>query len=216
MVTATPFPPAWRQASMALSSRLSRHITGRCPYQSTRPARHRTSGLPAVILIGRRLKPSARWSSATFTFERRRDYLETTEAIPEPHGFDIVLKTGHGDHGHTYETAFAEHEHGTNGHQNGHAAGTGKRTAPLLIVGPSPMVEGIPAFFGASRYGAGLIVVMSMVFAATTIATYVVLCVGSVAGLQHISLGAVERYGEVLSGAVIALIGLAFGLWSLI
>ncbi len=72
------------------------------------------------------------------------------------------------------------------------------------------MVEGIPAFFAAGKYGAGLIAVMAAVFALATIATYVGLCVTSVAGLQRVSLGPFERYGEVLSGAFIALVGAAF------
>jgi hypothetical protein len=54
---------------------------------------------------------------------------------------------------------------------------------------------------------------MAAVFALSTIATYVVLCVWSSAGLQRLRLGAFERYGEVLSGAVIALVGVIFGLW---
>ena len=49
--------------------------------------------------------------------------------------------------------------------------------------------------------------------AVSTIATYVLLCVYSTAGLQRIHLGAFERYGEVLSGAFIALVGVAFWLW---
>jgi hypothetical protein len=87
------------------------------------------------------------------------------------------------------------------------------RTALLLILGSSPMVEGIPAFFAAGQYGPRLIAPMATVFAASTIATYVALCVWSSAGLQHLRLGVVERYGEVLSGAVIALVGVIFGLW---
>lgn len=96
-----------------------------------------------------------------------------------------------------------------------HRHETSKRTALLLILGSSPMVEGIPAFFAAARYGAGLIAVMSAVFAASTIATYVVLCTYSAAGLQRVWLGPVERYGEVLSGALVALVGLAFLIWPL-
>jgi hypothetical protein len=42
---------------------------------------------------------------------------------------------------------------------------------------------------------------------------YVVLCVYSTAGLQRARLGAFERYGEVASGAFIALVGLAFWIW---
>jgi hypothetical protein len=94
-----------------------------------------------------------------------------------------------------------------------HKHKTSARTALLLILGSSPMVEGIPAFFAASRYGTALIALMAIVFAASTIVTYVVLCVYSAAGLQRVNLGPLERYGEVISGAFIALVGVVFWLW---
>jgi hypothetical protein len=94
-----------------------------------------------------------------------------------------------------------------------HRHKTTARTALLLILGSSPMVEGIPAFFAAGKYGVGLIAVMAVVFALSTIATYVLLCVYSTAGLQRVRLGAFERYGEVLSGAFIAVVGIAFWIW---
>jgi nickel/cobalt transporter (NicO) family protein len=94
-----------------------------------------------------------------------------------------------------------------------HRHKTAVRTVMLMILGSSPMVEGIPAFFAAGKYGFGLIVLMSVVFAISTIATYVLLCVYSTVGLQRVRLGAFERYGEVLSGAFIALVGLAFWIW---
>jgi len=75
------------------------------------------------------------------------------------------------------------------------------------------MVEGIPAFFAAGKYGIGLIAVMAAVFAVSTIATYLLLVVYSTAGLQRVQLGAFERYGEVISGAFIVLVGVAFWLW---
>jgi hypothetical protein len=75
------------------------------------------------------------------------------------------------------------------------------------------MVEGIPTFFAASRYGIALIALMAIVFAASTIITYVVLCVYSAAGLYRVKLGPMERYGEVISGAFIALVGVVFWLW---
>jgi hypothetical protein len=83
----------------------------------------------------------------------------------------------------------------------------------LLILGSSPTIEGIPAFFAAGKYGVGLIAIMAVVFAISTIATYVLLCVYSTAGLQRLRLGTFERYGEVLSGAFIALVGLVFWIW---
>ena len=96
-------------------------------------------------------------------------------------------------------------------HQHTHK--TTARTALLLIVGSSPMVEGIPAFFAAAKYGVVLILAMAVVFAMSTIVTYALLCVCSAAGLERMRLGAFERYGEVLSGAFIVLVGLAFGIW---
>jgi hypothetical protein len=53
---------------------------------------------------------------------------------------------------------------------------------------------------------------MAIVFAVSTIVTYVVLCVYSTAGLQRVKLGPLERYGEVISGAFIALVGAVFWL----
>lgn len=97
-----------------------------------------------------------------------------------------------------------------------HAHATTGRAALLLILGSSPMVEGIPAFFAAGRYGAGLIAAMAAIFAAATIATYVGLCVLSTAGLSRVTLGPLERFGEVLSGAVIAALGVAFWVWPVV
>ena len=104
----------------------------------------------------------------------------------------------------TADTQIHEHRHRTTG-----------RIALLLVLGSSPMVEGIPAFFAASRYGPLLVLAMSVAFAASTIATYVMLSVYSASGLQRLNLGPVERYGEVISGGFIAFIGVAFGVWSL-
>jgi ABC-type nickel/cobalt efflux system permease component RcnA len=124
----------------------------------------------------------------------------------------------HDGHVHAASARFTEHDHGpaSHGHHHGHGDKSKNRTALLLILGSSPMIEGIPAFFAASKYGAGLLILMSLVFGATTIATYMLLCVYSVAGLQRVSLGPLERYGEVLSGAFIALVGLVFWIWPIL
>jgi ABC-type nickel/cobalt efflux system permease component RcnA len=88
------------------------------------------------------------------------------------------------------------------------------RRALLLILGSSPMVEGLPAFFAAGRFGLALLAVMAVVFTLSTTATYVVLCLSSTAGLQRADFGPLERFGEVLSGAFIALVGVVFLLWT--
>jgi hypothetical protein len=243
-------------------------------------------------------------SRQLFACARRGTYWESLDAIPERHGFEVMVTLEHGGHVHRYETRFAEHDHesqghasqghasqghasqghGPHGHDHGHdhdhsrdsdpdddplyaplhgdtavltrhlhihrhgrgiphahwhdhrvetshpVSGdmeaspplhehrhrTSARTALLLILGSSPMVEGIPAFFAASQYGVGLIIVMSLVFALSTIATYVILCVCSTAGLQRVRLGPLERYGEVMSGAFVALVGVAFWAWPML
>lgn len=75
------------------------------------------------------------------------------------------------------------------------------------------MVEGIPAFFAASRYGIGLLGIMAIMFAASTIATYVILCLVSARGLERFSLGRFEKYGEIISGSFIAVLGIVFLIW---
>ncbi len=104
---------------------------------------------------------------------------------------------------------------GGDGHaqDHGHDSPASSRTALLLILGSSPMVEGIPAFFAAAKFGPALIAAMAAVFAVATIATYILLCVYSTAGLQRVTLGPIERYGEVLSGSLIMLVGFAFLIW---
>lgn len=97
------------------------------------------------------------------------------------------------------QAALHEHEHKTSA-----------RTALLLILGSSPMVEGIPVFFAAGRYGAPLLGILALAFGASTILTYVLLCTASARGLERLDLGRFEQYGEVISGSFIALLGLIF------
>jgi ABC-type nickel/cobalt efflux system permease component RcnA len=94
-----------------------------------------------------------------------------------------------------------------------HEHSTSSRTALVLILGSSPMVEGIPAFFAAAKYGAPLLAIMSVAFAAATIGTYVILSVASVASLKNVTYAPLEQYGEVLSGVVIAALGVVFAIW---
>jgi len=98
-------------------------------------------------------------------------------------------KHGHGHFGHSHSHRHAdgaEHSHYHEHHAEDwhivdgslaletvavheHMHKTSSRTALLLIVGSSPMIEGIPAFFAASKYGVWQLVIMALVFAASTI-----------------------------------------------
>jgi ABC-type nickel/cobalt efflux system permease component RcnA len=116
------------------------------------------------------------------------------------------------EHEHAHPHGHSDSHNQTHSHDDAHSQkrDASSRTALLLILGSSPMIEGIPAFFAAVKYGPALIAIMSVVFAISTIATYVVLTVTSTAGLQKLRFGEIERYGEVLSGAFIAIVGIVF------
>jgi putative Mn2+ efflux pump MntP len=131
-------------------------------------------------------------------------------------GFGLWIAIGawretHNGHGHYHGDVYHPHDHHEDDEHHAHDS---KRTALLLILGSSPMVEGIPAFFAASKYGISLLIPMSVLFAASTIATYVVLCVYCHRILQNVRFAAFEKYGEVLSGAFIAILGLVFLFWT--
>lgn len=91
------------------------------------------------------------------------------------------------------------------------------RTITLVILGSSPMVEGIPLFFAANRYGFGQIALMAGIFAISTIGTYVAVCVSAEAGLRRLRMhsrwGGLERAGEMAGGVVISIAGASFWLW---
>jgi hypothetical protein len=70
--------------------------------------------------------------------------------------------------------------------------------------------------FAASRYGGSLVALMAVVFAASTIVTYVALSCLSAASMQRVSLGPIERYGEIISGVFIALVGVVFWAWPVV
>jgi putative Mn2+ efflux pump MntP len=88
-----------------------------------------------------------------------------------------------------------------------------ERTALLLILGSSPMVEGLPAFFAAGKYGSATLAAMSVVFSAATIVTYVTLSVWSFAAFERVKIRPLELYGEAVSGALVMLVGIVFAVW---
>lgn len=47
-----------------------------------------------------------------FAFIDKGAFLESTDAIPEPHSFEARLSIAHGSHGHDFDVVFAEHDHG--------------------------------------------------------------------------------------------------------
>ena len=184
---------------------------------------HAVDLISGIALVG-----FGAWTAVGAAFEQRREAAREAEGCADDdhahhhHADEAVQKHRHAhahegglvhthSHAHTAsdshdaaavdasEPPRHEHEHSARG-----------RAALLLVLGSSPMLEGIPAFFAASRFGLGLIGVMSAVFALSTIATYVVASVFAADRLSRLSIGPLERYGEVISGALIATVGVVF------
>lgn len=59
-------------------------------------------------------RPDGAWQA--FSFVDRDGYLESLQEIPEPHEFIARVTLSHGDHGHHYDVAFVEHDHGGGDH----------------------------------------------------------------------------------------------------
>ena len=77
------------------------------------------------------------------------------------------------------------------------------------------MIEGIPAFFAAGKYGIGVISAMAVVFAARNNRhpTSRFVSTRRQAFFSASVSRPFERYGEVMSGVFIALVGVAFWIW---
>jgi ABC-type nickel/cobalt efflux system permease component RcnA len=143
-------------------------------------------------------------------------------------GWKEIHATGDAEHGHSHfehahvhrhddglEHVHPHHHHEEDWHlveggvvtMHAHEHDAKGRTALLLVLGSSPMVEGLPVFFSAGAKGPALLAVMAIVFASATIVTYVATCVAGVSGLRRASFGVFEKYGEVSSGLFVAAVG---------
>lgn len=116
-------------------------------------------------------------------------------------------------HWHTHETP-AEVEQTDAVHEHAHPTSSGM--AFMLVAGSSPSIEALPVFFAGAPYGIGFVLLLAALFGVCTTGTYVGLSLASAAGLERLNLGPIEKYGEVASGAFVALIGAAFLLSALL
>ena len=92
----------------------------------------------------------------TFQFIAKKDFLESTTDIPEPHEFDATLTLGHGSHHHTARVEFREdahHHHHHNeddgsqefqdAHELAHAKDIAQRFAGRVVTTPQIILFGI-------------------------------------------------------------------------
>jgi nickel/cobalt exporter len=92
----------------------------------------------------------------TFQFAAKKDFLESTVEIPEPHAFDATVSIGHGGHSHACRVEFreAEHHHHHHGeddgskefqdtHERAHAQDIARRFAGRAVTTPQIILFGV-------------------------------------------------------------------------
>lgn len=80
--------------------------------------------------------------------------------------------------------------------------------ALVVIIGISPCAVLAPILFAASVQGRGALVAAAGGFAACTIGTAIIATLVAIRGLRRIRLTFFTRYGDLLSGALVAVVGL--------
>lgn len=115
------------------------------------------------------------------------------------HGHDHHDQHGHPQHGHD------QHGHGC--HKQDHR-GRGSDYALGAILGARPCAEAVPIFLAVSTQGVFSSMAAIGSWVVVTVASMVGIVWLSAAGVEALRLGWLERYGEVISGAIIAVIGL--------
>lgn len=161
------------------------------------------------------------------------------------HNLDMVTYVAHDDHMHSYDASVEEdhqhrHYHGDRLHEHRHKhrvkgidgfvhshdgeQGAGAVTdlkdkragwGLVAILGLTPCIALLPLTFAAIKYGTAAVLLVNVAFAVGTLGTIVLFTWLGCLGLSWIKLEFFERYGDVIAGAIIGLLGLATKLFEL-
>jgi hypothetical protein len=79
----------------------------------------------------------------------------------------------------------------------------------VAILGLTPCIALLPLTFTAIKYGTGAVILVNIAFAVGTLGTIVLFTWLGYLGLSWIKLDFFEKYGDVIAGTIIGLLGLA-------
>jgi ABC-type nickel/cobalt efflux system permease component RcnA len=152
------------------------------------------------------------------------------------HKLDIIVYVAHDDHLHSYDATTEEdhahkhfhddllhehkhkhkavgfvHSHGNEEDAAGTAALKNKRAGwgLVAILGLTPCIALLPLTFAAVKYGSMAVILVNIAFTIGTLGTIVLFTWLGYMGLSWIKLDFFEKYGDVIAGAIIGLLGLA-------
>ena len=139
------------------------------------------------------------------------------------HSFDATVEKDH-EHRHYHGELLHEHKHkhivvGIDGmiHDHGEPVEGGitdlkdKRAGwgLVAILGLTPCIALLPLTFSAIKYGTAAVVLVNVAFAVGTLLTIVLFTWLGCLGLSWIKLEFFEKYGDVIAGVIIGLLGVA-------
>lgn len=148
------------------------------------------------------------------------------------HSYDATTEEDH-EHAHYHGDLLHEHKHthkvqGVDGfvHDHGENNLTGSEGITDLknkragwglvaILGLTPCIALLPMTFAAVKYGTLAVILVNIAFAIGTLGTIVLFTWLGYLGLSWIKLDFFEKYGDVIAGAIIGLLGLATKIFEL-
>lgn len=144
--------------------------------------------------------------------EEGYEYLEPAH---NHHHLESVHSHDHDPH-HVHPHPLHHHEP-EHSHQSKKMEIKGKRAGwgLVAILGLTPCIALLPLTFAAVKYGALAVILVNINFAFTTIATITLLTWLGMKGVSWIRMEFFDRYGDILAGVIIGLLGIATGILEL-
>jgi threonine/homoserine/homoserine lactone efflux protein len=157
------------------------------------------------------------------TIEHAQDTIIGCILIATGIGFLMLELTGHGHHHHDHDHHHGDHDHhdsgdpdhhpGEHGHRHSDEPPPGRVGGLAAVMVPfgaaaSPDLTILPVFLAATTAGIATAVGSLLIFAAVTIGTIVGLTLAAARGGYQIRGEWLERWGNVFTAAVLAIIGL--------
>ena len=156
----------------------------------------------------------------TFAFRADAGFLQSMTAIPEPHEFRAIVRLSHGAHVHEHEVPFAEHDHGhahpheTVAEQLAEAQLPPRKSDWAAIVSLfalltfSPCEGFIPVYVSGVKYGWGGFFLLTAILSIATVAGMIVFTWLTLAGMEKLKLGWLEKYESGVLGGMLCVLGL--------
>ena len=156
----------------------------------------------------------------TFAFRAGDGFLQSTTDIPEPHEFRAIVRVAHGGHVHEHEVPFVEHDHSHAQEPETIAEELAEATPPprksdwaaivslLALLTFSPCEGFLPVYVSGVKYGWSGFFLLTTILSVATVAGMVVFTWLTLAGMEKLKLGFLEKYESGVLGGMLCVLGL--------